>query len=66
MQDSVLTIHEVEVTARPLQKQVSAITPAQQMDADELSAIAAHTAADAACKNRCKNHINQPFLVICL
>ncbi len=47
MQDSVLTIHEVEVTARPLQKQVSAITPAQQMDADELSAIAAHTAADA-------------------
>lgn len=46
-QDSVRTIHEVEVTARPLLKQVSAITPVQQMDADGLSAIAAHTAADA-------------------
>lgn len=47
MQDSVRTIHEVEITARPLQKQISASTPAQQMDTDELSAIAAHTAADA-------------------
>lgn len=47
MQDSVRTIHEVEVTARPLQKQISASTPVQQMDTDELSAIAAHTAADA-------------------
>ena len=47
MQDSLRTIDEVEITARPLSKQVSSISPTQQMSAEQLKAIAAHTAADA-------------------
>lgn len=41
------TIDEVQVQARRLPREVSAVAPTQQMDSDVLSAIAAHTAADA-------------------
>ncbi len=47
MQNTLRTIDEVEITARPLSKQVSSISPTQQMSAEQLKAIAAHTAADA-------------------
>lgn len=41
------TFDEVQVQARRLAREVSAVAPTQQMGDDELSAIAAHTAADA-------------------
>ena len=47
VQDSLRTIDEVEITARALSKQVSSISPTQQMGAEQLKAIAAHTVADA-------------------
>lgn len=51
VQDSLHTsshaIDEVQVRARKLSRQVSSVSPTQQMGRDKFNAVAAHTAADA-------------------